>query len=956
MKLLSPVSIAVAIALGGASYIAINHTSEEQLTPYEQHKDYLAKKYEQKVFSPKRFDKPKEALDFYIEQRLPLDAETLPVEKYSAAFNKIKQMPHISLTTSQVIEDYTPTLNAPDGQNQELGEWQELGPGNIGGRTRALVIHPTEHDIMYAAGVAGGVWKSDNAGESWQPLSDLATNLAVTTLTLDPANPDTIYAGTGEGFFNSDALRGDGIFKSTDAGITWEQIESTASNPDFHYTNKVVHSTTDAQRIYAATRRGVQRSNDGGETWENVFLPEGTITGCLDLTVIAHEGNDVLITSCGSFYEGGVHRSVDNGTTWEAVLDFPEQGRTTLAVAPSDNNIIYALAATQLGVTTPNRLGMQGVYKSTDMGETWEATVTFDTGDDFSKLLLSNTVYGLFDQCGYGSSPQFISQGWYDNIIAVDPVNPDVVWTGGIDLFRSDDGGKSFAPTSIWWMPMDNDQYAHADQHAIVFHPAYDGVENTTMFVGNDGGIQKTENSNGDRLNLLQVCGTTNEYQDSLVNWSTLNNGYAVTQFYHGSVMPDGTAYFGGAQDNGTLYGEDGGFNEWRSIMGGDGGWTAVDPENPNIMYAETQNLNFQKSVDGGVSFEKSTNGIVDRGFPFIVRFEMAPSDSNTLYIGGAELWRTKDQAENWVAASAPFDSSVMSIAISHKNTSTVAAGTRGGFIYINNDADNADETTQWNGTQLSRGAISAIAFDPHNDKTIYATVSTFGQVHVWKTTDGGQTWNASDKGLPDIPFTTIVVDPTDTKRIIVGSDLGVFVSIDAGETWMADGSGLANTQVAKLQIHDQELFAFTHGRSVYKVDMKESYFNEAPEIPQGQSFATDENVPLGTVVGNLEFVAPNPEKSPIVAFNVYGNDVFRIDADGQIIVQNEVDYEYQSLITFTVQAVDSHGNVSNNARVQVKVNNIRGNDDDDNDGDAGSFGFLALLASPFAFLRRRRK
>lgn len=1137
MKILSPVSLAVAIALGSSSYIALNHFNDTELTQYELKKEFLEKKYESKLFNPKRYDKPKEALDFYIEQRLPEGLSSLPVERYSQAIAQIKDMPHYSFKTLEVIEEYEPSLNAPDGQTQQLGDWKELGPGNIGGRTRALVIHPTSPDVMYAAGVAGGVWKSDNAGDSWQPLSDMAANLAVTTISLDPNNPDVIYAGTGEGFYNGDALRGDGIFKSNDAGVTWEQITSTASNLDFHYTSKVIHSPTSENTIYASTRTGILKSIDSGENWEKVFTPQGTAAGCLDLSVIANEGQDVLLTACGSFREGGVHRSVDNGVTWTAVLDFPTQGRTTLAVAPSDNNIIYALAA------NVNDHGMEGVYKSTDMGATWTATVTRDTADDFSKLLLSNTVYGLFEPC-FGSQNQFYNQGWYDNIIAVDPVNPDVVWTGGIDLFRSDDGGQTFAPTSIWWFDMDNPQYAHADQHTIVFHPDYDGVNNTTMFVGNDGGVQKTDNPSGQTLNLEQVCGNTNDYPNSLVNWSTLNNGYAVTQFYHGTVKPDGTSYFGGTQDNGTLMGQDDGFNSWQEINGGDGGWTAVAANNPDIIFSENTGLSLQKSVDNGRSWTRATNGITGDGFPFITRFEMAPSDSNTLWIGGNQLWRTKDQADSWVAGSPILDSAVMSIGISPQGTGAVAAGTRGGFIYVNYDADNADTSSNWKATQLSSGTVSSIAFDPYDDQVIYATMTTFGVSHVWKTTDGGDNWSPIDNGLPDIPATSIVVDPVDNSRLIVGTDLGVFVSTNAGESWFADGSGLANTQIAELVIKDGELFAFTHGRSVYKVDMAlpivrditlnedteadlvkalvddsgnrfesitftvlprsasiliddqelavdskvaaedfvklklvpkadfngtdsftfkgligeteseveiavnvtpvndhpvqvesipaieaevgdlielnvapffadvesgalsfysasnslglnineqgvisgsfrevfegefkfvvadeqgakidaavmvsvtPSTFVDAPVIAQSQKFTTDENVPLGTVIGKLEFELPNPEEASIARFNVYGNNTFSIDTDGNVIVQGEVDYEYTSTYTFTVQAEDTKGNLSNNAKVSVSVNNISERDGDDND-EGGSLGWLALLAMPFALLRRRRK
>lgn len=1134
MKLLHPVSLAVAIALGGASYLTYQHA---QQTPYEQKADYLAAKAEKKANSPKRYDKPKEAQEFYISQRLPKGVETIPTEKYSQALEDIKNMRRYSLADNKIVFDYVPQLNSPDGMHRELGQWEELGPGNIGGRTRALIIHPTEHDTMYTAGVAGGVWKTTDAGKSWQPLSDLATNLAVTTLTFAPNDPNTIYAGTGEGFFNADALRGDGIFKSTDGGVSWTQLEATAGNELFHYTNKIVFGKNDPSTLYAATRGGVQRSKDNGTSWETVFVKEDAAVGCTDLTVVDGGDHDVLVTACGSFDTGGMHRSADGGDTWAAVLELETQGRTTIAVAPSDNNIMYALLA-NIGDH-----GMEAVYKSEDMGATWNATVTRDTADEYSRLLLSNTVYGLFPQCGYGPEPQFYNQGWYDNIIAVDPVNPDVVWTGGIDMFRSDDGGKTFVPTSIWWFDMDHELYAHADQHTIVFHPAYDGVNNTTMFVGNDGGIQRTDNALDERLDLQQVCGASDDPKGK-VNWQTLNNGYAVTQFYHGTVMPDGTAYFGGTQDNGTLLGEDGGFNAWREITGGDGGWTAVDPTNPNVLFSEYTNLSIQKSTDGGVTFADSFNGITGDGFPFITRFEMAPSNPQVLWIGGNQLWRTTDQAENWVAGSPVLDSSVYAIGIAPQNENIVAAGTREGYIYINYNAGEADDSTPWNsfkiGAEDVRATISAIAFDPTDDKVAYATVSTFDQAHVWKTTDGGKSWMPIDKDIPNVPATSVAVDPKNAKRVIIGTDLGVFISTDGGENWFADGSGLANTNVAKVAFHGNEVFAFTHGRSAYKVasatdehyeitldedstanvssafadrfknafasveitelpesgdlmlgeellavgavialdkfdmvtytpetnftgedsfkftgtaDKAESaqevtvelnvedvndmpviadledlevmlgqavevdfngkvsdldsenitlsiepqipglrfsegvlsgiassvfsgdvklhatdgdhevsasfavnIYDASPVIESNQSFEVVENTPIGTVIGQLVFSDPDAEVSPVEKFHVYGDSLFSVDAEGNVIVAKELDFEFQEEVYFGVQAEDTHGNLSNHTEVHVTIRDLRGNDDDDDDGDSGSFAWLSLLSLPLAMLRRRRK
>ncbi|ESP94457.1 rhombosortase-dependent cadherin domain-containing protein [Pseudoalteromonas luteoviolacea] len=835
MRLLHPVSIAVAIALGGVSYIALQ---DQALTPYERKAEFLEKKAQKKSQSPKRYDKPKEAQEFYVQQRLPVGATSLPVEKYSDALKQIKQMPQFSIANNALLSEIQPNLNAPDGQNQELGQWQELGPGNIGGRTRTLIIHPTNHDIMYTAGVAGGVWKTTDAGASWQPLSDLATNLAVTTLTFDPSNADILYAGTGEGLFNFDALRGDGLFKSEDAGMTWTQISSTASNTNFQYVNKIKFSQNESNTIYAATRTGVHKSTDGGTSWETKFVPQGTSVGCTDLTVLSQSGTDVLLTACGSFNAGGVHRSSDAAETWSQVIAGTEQGRTTIAVAPSDNNIIYALAANR------NDHGMDSVYKSTDMGVNWTQTVTKNTADSFTRLLLSNTYFGLLDQCT-GGTPQFFNQGWYDNIIAVDPLNPDVVWTGGIDVFRSDDGAQTFVPTSIWWLNPTNPQYAHADQHEIVFHPDYNGTTNTTMFVANDGGIQKTDNALSGRLTVSEVCGNSTADPTQRVSWSTLNNGYAVTQFYHGTVKPNGTSYFGGTQDNGTLVGVDNGFNSWVEILGGDGGWTAIDPTNADIMFGEFTRLSLQKSTDGGQSFSSAVNGITgDNGFPFITRFEMAPSNPQVLWIGGSQLWRTDDQAANWSAASAALDGSVYSIGIAPNTETAVAAGTDNGAIYVSYQADQATTTSSWTTATVQSGVtISSVAFDPTDNQIIYATVSNFDATHVWKTTDGGQNWQASDTGLPNIPAMTIAVDPNNTQRLFVGTDLGVFVSTDGGQNWMADGLGLANTNIAKLAIKGNELFAFTHGRSAYKVPIstqsdREFTTDEDMKVAVGSAFA----------------------------------------------------------------------------------------------------------------------
>src|SRR6185312_11487185 len=208
---------------------------------------------------------PDAATKYFLSVRLPQGATALDPSWYRSAINAASQMEQFSSATSRTL----PSITAAPGAS--LGTWSELGPSNIGGRTRAMLIHPTIHSTMYAAGVAGGVWKSTNSGASWTQLTDLGLpNLAVTNLVMDPSTPNVIYAGTGEGFFNADGVRGAGIFKTTDGGTNWTQLASTA-NSDFFYVNKLTVSPNTGLRLYAATRTGVFRSLDGGATFAKII-------------------------------------------------------------------------------------------------------------------------------------------------------------------------------------------------------------------------------------------------------------------------------------------------------------------------------------------------------------------------------------------------------------------------------------------------------------------------------------------------------------------------------------------------------------------------------------------------------------------------------------------------------------------------------------------------------------
>jgi len=769
-----------------------------------------------------REDQPDEALEFYRFKRAPVGEYAVPTERYVAAREHLRSMSRYSTAQERFLPSREERVNEPD--ESALGAWSPLGPGNVGGRTRALIFDPTNPDIMYAAAVAGGVWKTTNAGGTWVPLTDLIANIAVNSLAIDPTDPNVIYAGTGEGFQNGDAVRGAGIFKTTDGGANWTQLAATTTS-DFYYVNDLVVSKNNSQRVYAATRSGVWRSTDGGANWTRVLLPSAS-AGCLDLVIRTDQTNDYIFAACGNLTQATVYRNTDAGGTgdWTQVLSEPGMGRTSLAIAPSNQNIIYA-AAMSNEAGNYNR-GLFAVFRSTSSGDsgTWGARVRNTDATKLNTILFSNPREAFLTECGRGTTT-FVNQGWYDNAIAVDPVEPDRVWVGGIDLFRSDDGGANWGIASFWEAARTNPRFVHSDQHVIVFHPQYNGTTNKTLFAGNDGGIFRTDDAlAATAKGPSAACDTTN---GSLV-WTSLNNNYAVTQFYHGLPYPNSTTYFGGTQDNGTQRGNDAsGIGGWVRILSGDGGYVAIDPNDTNILYAENTGLSIAKSTDGGNTYRLATVGIANTGFMFTTPFFMDPSDSQRLWTGGQSLWRTKNGATSWIQASAPVASgSVSAIAISPTNANFTLAGTSAGNIHWTDTALTSTSSTVWPNVRPRSGYVSWVAFDPTTPNIAYATYSTFGGTHVWRSIDAGASWTGIDgagaNAIPDIPVHCIVIDPSNTARLYVGTDLGVFVSIDGGANWAVENTGFANTVVESLSLNTvggvTTLFAFTHGRGAWRV------------------------------------------------------------------------------------------------------------------------------------------
>ncbi len=883
----------------------------------------------------KRFDQPAEAQERYLEKRLPKGMKDLPVERYFDALEEIKSMKRYSTADGKM---YPSEKDAPglkegtagqkpnsDGKSGEpdsvgstsgvLGTWTNLGPGNVGGRTRALLIDPGNANIMYAGATAGGIWKSTNGGASWVALDDFLANIAVNSMAFDPANSNIIYAGTGEGFFNGGAVRGAGIFKSTDAGATWTRLAST-TGADFFFVQDIVVSNVNSQRVYAATQTGVHRSLDGGASWTNVLVSNATngLNGAMDLVIRTDQTTDYIFAAVGTFAQSHIFRNTDAGGAgvWTDVYTEAQMGRTTLALAPSNQSIIYAMFTCNscpagTNPTFPNvdySQGLLAVIRSTANGDSasWSDRIRNTSSTDLqSTLLLTNPLFATFTQCS-GSGSQFFTQGWYDNVIAVDPTDPNIVWTAGIDVFRSDNGGTNWGVASFWWKqnngtpPANGDATTvHADNHIIVFQPGYDGTTNQTMFIGNDGGIFKTTNAKAGNVGYATgttagggpitaasaVCG--NVPVANSVTWAPSNAGYQVTQFYHGLPYPNGTTFFGGTQDNGTNRGTiGGGTNGWERIFGGDGGYVAVNPANTQQIYFETTGLSIRRSDNGGVSSIPKTTGISGDVFPFITVFQMDPTTPTRLWIGGRRMWRTDNSGDSWtVAINANLTGgSITAMAISPTNPNRVIGGAASGLMRFTTVGTTATPTTAWSAGIFTprgngNGTISWLAFDPTNELNVYATVSTFnvapnangtGVGHVFKSSDGGATWTLIDgtqtvgnlNAIPDIPAHSIIVDPNNSMRLYVGTDLGVFVSIDGGANWARETTGFSNVVTESLSIQSNNgvssIYAFTYGRSAFKVTIPASCVTVTPAM---QTLTSQSQTGSVTVTKNGGATAP---------------------------------------------------------------------------------------------------
>lgn len=776
----------------------------------------------------------------------------------------------------------TDPVSKPKGQdslkNISLAglSFRSVGPAITSGRIADIAVNPNNHSEYYVAAAAGGVWKTNNAGITFKPIFDGEGSFSIGCLAIDPTNTNVVWVGSGENNNQRVVAYGDGIYKSEDGGKSFKNMGLKNSE----HIGRIAIDPTNSDIVYVAAygpvwksgdERGIYKTTDGGKTWKQV-LNVSEHTGFNEVMVdprhpnivyaAAHQRQRKVFTYIGGGPESALYKSTDGGTTWNKIMSgLPkvDLGRIGLNYSPVNPDVLYAVVeATE---------GKGGVFKSTDRGASWEK------------------------QSGYTSS------GNYYQKIFCDPKDVNKVFVINTYMGVSKDGGKTF--TNL------GEKSKHIDNHVIWINP-----DNTDHYlVGCDGGVY--------------------ESFDAAANWNFKAN-LPVTQFY--KVATDNAFPFyhihGGTQDNFSIGGpsrtnsSNGIFNsDWYFTSIGDGFESQVDQTNPDIVYAESQygGLNRYDKKSGEFLDIKpiEQEGEAAYRWNWDAPLHISKYDNKRLYFGANKLFRTDDRGNTWKIISGDLSRQIdrnklevmgkvwsvdavakngstdiygqtTTIAESQFDENTIYVGTDDGLIQITNDGGKTWTKIDGIAGVPERTYVNQIIVSQHDRNVAYATFNhhRYGDFHpyVYKTTDGGKTWNAIQHNLPERGTAyTIAEDHVNANLLFVGTEFGLYFSVDGGQEWVQLKNGLPTIAVKDITIQKREndLVLATFGRGFYVLDdytplrnfKKEDLAKAATIYPVKDALMFIESLPLGVTgkgfLGESFFTTPNPKVGAVFTYYV---------------------------------------------------------------------------------------
>ncbi|MGA7565390.1 MAG: hypothetical protein WBW53_04880 [Terriglobales bacterium] len=740
-------------------------------------------------------------------------------------------------------------------------KYRSIGPFR-GGRSLTAAGIPGDPTTYYFGATGGGVWKSTDGANTWTPIFDHDGSPAIGSLAVSVSDPNVVYVGTGEACIRGNIAQGDGVWKSIDAGKSWNNV----GLKDTRAIGKVIINPRNPDIVFVAalghpygpnSERGIFRTTDGGKTWNKVLYKDEN-TGGIDIALDPHNAN-ILFASLWQARRtpwtldsggpgSGVYRSTDGGSTWKQLeqhgLPQGPFGRIGVAVAANSERVYAIIEAKQDG----------GLYRSDDGGDTWQ----FVNGD-----------HSLFQRA------------WYYMHIIADPQDANTVYVADVEFFKSTDGGRNFNKVKV----------PHGDNHGLWIDPK----NSRRMIASNDGGV------------TVSVDGGN--------SWTREDN-QPTAQFYHvitdnrtpyyvyGSQQDNSTVAIASRSDNGAI-----GRDNWYEVGGGEAGYIAPDPTDPNIVYAGDYQGNITR-------FDRRTNQVqsisvwpeltdargaapLEHRFQWTAPIVTSPQDPNTIYYGGERVFKTSDGGAHWQAISGDltrndkskqqpsggpitiddtgteYYDTVFSIVPSPLAKGLIWAGTDDGLVQLTRDeGKNWTNVTPKDLAEWSR--VSLVEASPHDAATAYVAVDRHENddlaPYIYKTTDYGATWTKIVNGIPDGSFVRAVrEDPKRKGLLYAGTERGIFVSFDDGLHWRSLQLNLPNTPVHDLVIKDNDLVVATHGRSFWILDDVSPLRQFADSIAGDDLHlyqpATAYRIHTGEAPARFSFAGKNPPSGAVIYF-----------------------------------------------------------------------------------------
>jgi len=722
------------------------------------------------------------------------------------------------------------------------GAWTQLGPTALPangtgqpnglGRVNCVAFHPSNANIIYIGAPAGGLWRSYNGGASWTNLTDNLPSLGVSSIIIDSLNPSTIYIGTGDR--DAGDSPGIGVYKSTNGGLSWAASNTGMGNLTVGM--MLIHPSNH-NILLAATSGGIYKSINAGASWT---LVSSNTSNYKDLKF--NPGNPAIVYAV---INNAFFRSTNTGDSWTQVSSgLPTTSRFVIGVSPANANYVYIIAGSGTGFT--------GAYLSTNSGQSF-------TAKGSSPNILGYAANGSDNS----------SQAWYDLCVAVDRTNANILYVGGINVWKSTNGGTSWAINAHWVGT--SAPAVHADQHWLGFNPI-----NSRLYLGCDGGVYFTTNGGS--------------------AWNDISSGLAIAQVYRiGQSASNKNLVINGYQDNGTAIYKHG---NWSTEIGGDGFECIIDPTDTNFMYGALYFGDINRSNNNGTYFSpiaaNGTNGITEDG-AWVTPYTLNVTNPNIMYIGYKNVWRSTNVKTNnvsnigWTKISTFGNTSKINMLENSPADQNILYASRGASFFRSDNVNSALPT--WT-TLTAPGTISDIEAHPTNPNIVYITAGT----NIYKSTNKGSSWTSIKGNLPTVSMNTIVFDTSSNEGIYVGTDIGVFYINATMSNWVTFSVGLpASASVSELEIYygaissQSKLRAATFGRGLWSSDLY-----SPPNAPPVADFSSPLTSPCqggASVFNDLSTNGPTSwhwsfspatisyvggtnanSQNPIVQFNATGN------------------------------------------------------------------------------------